>query len=137
MPPRTHLTALAALALTPLALAALSSGPARAASQSVKVPDRYDGDWSIEAATRSGPCAASSRYEVRIHDSDVSYPGGAVAIDGGVSDSGDVRATIVRGSVRVPITGSLDAGGTGRGTWHSTGSDLFACSGSWSARRGG
>jgi hypothetical protein len=73
---------------------------------------------------------------VEIKDSDASIPGEEIDIDGGVSASGGVLATITKGSNKVPITGSLTAKGSGNGTWRTSGG-LVECSGSWSAKRVG
>ncbi len=110
--------------------------PAEAAKKKVQVPDRFDGSWSITAITRDGPCPASTSYQVQIKDSDASVPGDEIDVDGGVSQSGTVQATIIKGSNRLPIAGTLDANGSGSGTWRTTGG-IVGCSGSWSARRAG
>ncbi|MCJ2070022.1 heme utilization protein [Methylobacterium sp. J-030] len=107
--------------------------PADAATRKVRVPNLYDGSWTIIATTAEGPCSASTSYQVQIKDSDASIPG-EVDIDGGVSASGAVQATITQGSNKVPISGSLDPKGSGSGTWRTSGG-LVACSGSWSAKR--
>lgn len=117
-------------------LMALALCPVHAAGRKVQVPDRYDGSWTIVATTAQGACPANTSYQVRIKDSGASIPGDDIDIDGGVSAAGVVRATIVKGSNKVPITGSLDAKGGGSGTWHTAGG-LAACSGSWSAKRAG
>ena len=116
-----------------LSVAALD--PALAARKGIKVPDQFDGHWSIEATTLDGPCSRTNHYDVQITNGDASYSGGDVDIDGTVAPGGTVQATIVKGSIKVPISGSLDPRGTGSGTWHSTGDSLFACSGIWSAKR--
>lgn len=100
------------------------------------MPDQYDGSWSIKAVTIEGPCSPSTIYHVQIKDNDASIPGNEVDIDGSVTSSGSVTATITKGSIKVPITGSLDLKGTGSGTWQTIGG-LVACTGSWSARRAG
>ena len=110
--------------------------PAEAARRKVQVPDKFDGSWSITAVTKDGPCPASTSYQVQIKDSDASVPGDEIDVDGGVSQSGAVQATIIKGANRVPIAGTLDAKGSGNGTWHTTGG-IVSCSGSWSARRAG
>ena len=110
--------------------------PAEAAKRKVQVPDRFDGSWSITALTKDGPCPASTSYQVQIKDSDASVPGDEIDVDGGVSQSGTVQATIIKGSNRVPIAGTLDAEGRGSGTWHTSGG-IVSCSGSWSAKRAG
>lgn len=110
--------------------------PAEAARKKVRVPDRFDGSWTITAVTEEGPCPASTRYQVQIKDSDASIPGDEIDVDGGVSQGGTVQATIVKGANRVPIAGTLDAAGSGSGTWRTTGG-IVGCSGRWSARRSG
>lgn len=118
-------------------VAGLTAGaliPADAATKKVRVPNRYDGSWTIVATTAEGPCSASMRYHVQIRDSDASIPGEEVDIDGGVSADGAVRATITKGSNKVPIVGSLTAVGSGSGTWRTSGG-LVECTGRWSARR--
>ena len=110
--------------------------PAEAAKRKVQVPDRFDGSWSITAVTKDGPCPASASYQVQIKDSDASVPGDEINVDGGVSQSGTVQATIIKGSNRVPISGTLDPKGSGSGTWRTTGG-IVECSGSWSAKRAG
>ena len=109
--------------------------PADAATKKVRVPDQYDGSWTIVATTKEGPCSASNTYQVQIKGSDASIPG-EVDIDGGVSASGSVQATITQGSNKVPISGSLDPKGSGSGTWRTSGG-LVECSGSWRAKRTG
>ncbi|MCJ2051917.1 heme utilization protein [Methylobacterium sp. J-070] len=119
--------------------ASLTAGalsPANAATRKVRVPNKYDGSWTIVANTAEGPCAASTSYRVQIKDSDASIPGEEVNIDGGVSAGGAVQATITSGSNKVPIAGSLTAKGSGNGTWRTSGG-LVECSGSWSAKRAG
>jgi hypothetical protein len=123
--------------LVPFLTATLIVGvlsPAAAVTRKVKVPNRYDGAWTIVATTSEGPCAAQTSYQVQIKDSDASIPGDEVDIDGGVSSSGSVQATITSGSNTVPIAGSLDTQGAGSGTWRTTGGAI-SCSGRWSARR--
>lgn len=118
-------------------VAGLTAGaliPANAATKKVRVPNQYDGSWTIVATTAEGPCSASTSYHVQIRDSDASIPGEEVDIDGGVSAGGAVRATITKGSNKVPIAGSLTAKGSGSGTWRTSGG-LVECSGSWIAKR--
>lgn len=117
-------------------LMATASAPAGAMTKKVRVPNQYDGSWSIAAVTKDGPCPASTSYQVQIRAGDASIPGDAVDIDGGVAAGGSVQATIVQGSNKVPITGSLDPKGSGSGTWR-TSSGLLSCSGTWSAKRAG
>ncbi|MCJ2051816.1 heme utilization protein [Methylobacterium sp. J-070] len=113
-----------------------ASCPTNAATKKVRVPNQYDGSWTIIATTAEGPCSAHTSYRVQINDSDASIPGEEVNIDGGVSAGGAVQATITSGSNKVPIAGSLTAKGSGSGTWRTSGG-LVECSGSWSAKRAG
>lgn len=117
-------------------LTAITIVSAEAAGGKVQVPDQFDGSWTITASTKDGPCAASTSYQVQIKNGDAAIPDPDVTIDGGVSGSGSVQATITKGSNKVPISGSLDLGGSGSGTWHTSGG-LVTCSGSWSAKRVG
>ena len=110
--------------------------PADAAMRKVRIPDQYDGSWTIIAATAQGPCSASTSYQVQIRGSDASIPGNEIDIAGGVSVGGAVKATITKGANKVPIAGSLSTKGSGSGTWHTSGG-LVECSGSWSAKRAG
>ena len=93
--------------------------PAEAARRKVQVPDKFDGSWSITAVTKDGPCPSSTSYQVQIKDSDASVPGDEIDIDGGVSRSGAVQATIIKGANRVPIAGTLDAKGSASGMWQT------------------
>ena len=93
--------------------------PAEAARRKVQVPDKFDGSWSITAVTKDGPCPSSTSYQVQIKDSDASVPGDEIDIDGGVSQSGAVQATIIKGANRVPIAGTLDAKGSASGMWQT------------------
>ncbi|MCJ2138031.1 heme utilization protein [Methylobacterium sp. J-026] len=110
--------------------------PADAATKKVRVPNQFDGSWTIVATTAEGPCSASTSYHVQIKDSDASIPGEEVDIAGGVSTGGAVQATITSGANKVPIAGSLDTKGGGSGTWRTSGG-LVECTGSWSAKRAG
>ena len=116
-------------------LTAGALSPVHAATKKVRVPNQYDGSWTIIATTVEGPCSASTSYQVQIKDSDASIPG-EMDIDGGVSASGSVQATITQGSNKVPIAGSLTPKGSGSGTWRTSGG-LVECRGSWSAKRAG
>ncbi|MDB5590312.1 MULTISPECIES: hypothetical protein [Methylobacteriaceae] len=125
----------AALAVTTLALLGASIGAADAAKKKVKVPNRYDGTWSIEVVTLDGPCDRAYRYGVQIRRGEASYAGGEFNINGRVSQSGGVRAVISRGNDAADVVGRLGRQGTGSGTWSTTG--LISCSGRWNAERRG
>lgn len=124
---------------TPILAAALLVGtlcPAIAATSRAHVPDQYDGPWDIKAVTSDGSCSAAMTYRVHIKDDVVLIAGREVDIDGNVTSSGGVVATITKGSIKVPIIGSLDPKGTGTGTWQTIGGSA-ACTGTWSAKRSG
>jgi hypothetical protein len=119
-----------------ICLAAGFFSPVSSATKKVRVPNQYDGSWSIVASTNEGPCSATTTYQVRIKDSDASVPGEDIDVNGGVSAAGAVQATIVQGANRVPIAGTLSVKGSGSGTWRTSGG-IVECSGSWSAKRAG
>ncbi len=109
--------------------------PATAATKKVQVPHRYDGAWSIEVVTLDGPCDRAYRYGVQIRRGEATYAGGDLSINGRVAGNGSVRAVISRGSDKADVVGRLGRGGTGGGTWNTTG--LIGCSGRWNAERRG
>lgn len=108
-------------------------GPADAARKSVSVPDRFDGNWSIEVITESGSCDRAYRYGVRIEQGVASYPGGDFKISGRVSPNGAVQATIAGAGGSANVVGRLGSQGFGNGTWKAGGS--ANCSGRWNAER--
>jgi hypothetical protein len=115
-------------AATVLAVTAVASPPlAHAAS--------FDGTWSVNIITRSGPCDQSYRFGVAIRGGHVYYlGGGAVAVSGRVSRSGQVSVSVASGSQSASGTGRL-ANGRGGGTWRGR-SPTGACAGVWSASQG-
>lgn len=123
------------LAATAVAIAAVSVGPADAAKRKVQVPNRFDGNWSIEVVTLDGPCDRAYRYGVQIYRGEAIYPGGDVSIRGRVASSGAVTGVISRGSNGAQVAGRLRLQGNGGGTWTSVGNSLIACSGRWNATR--
>ncbi len=126
---------LAILAVTSACFVAATLGSAEAAKKKVQVPHRYDGAWSIEVVTLDGPCDRAYRYGVQIRKGEASYAGGDFNISGRVSTAGAVRAVITRGSDSADVVGRLARGGTGGGTWNTTG--VISCSGRWNAERRG
>jgi hypothetical protein len=128
----THISASILAAI----LLAATLHPAAAATSRAHVPDQYDGSWDIKAVTSDGSCSAAMTYHVQIKDDVVLIAGHEIDVDGNVTSSGGVVATITKGSTKVPIIGSLDPTGTGTGTWQTIGSSA-ACTGTWSAKRSG
>ncbi|GJD58932.1 hypothetical protein [Methylobacterium dankookense] len=118
-----------------LPLIAVSLGGAEAASRKAQVPNRFDGNWSIEVITESGSCDRAYRYGVRIEQGQASYPGGDFQISGRVTPNGAVRATISNSLGSANVVGRLAAGGYGNGTWTASGSNQ--CRGRWNAERRG
>ena len=108
--------------------------PAAAATSRAHVPDEYDGSWNIKAVTSDGSCAAVMTYHVQVKDDVVLIDGHEVEVDGNITSSGGVVATITKASIKIPVIGSLDAKGTGSGTWQTIGGSA-ACTGTWSAQR--
>ena len=115
-------------------LTAGSLSSVEAATKKVRVPNKYDGSWTIMAMTAQGPCSANTNYQVQINAGSASVPGEDINIGGGVSTGGAVQVTIIKGPNTVPITGKLNPNGSGSGTWRTSGG-FVDCSGSWSAKR--
>ena len=121
------------MAATALAVAITTTVPADA--KKVAVPNRYDGNWSIEVITEDGPCDRAYRYGVKINRGQASYAGDDFDVRGQVSGNGSVRALISRGSDSANVVGRLGRQGVGNGSWTTTG--LIRCSGRWNAERRG
>jgi len=112
---------------TAFAACALSfSSPAHAAP--------FDGQWSVLIVTRSGPCDQAYRFGVTIQNGIV-YGGGGANLSGRVSNNGSVSVAVSSGSQTAYGSGRLSRNGGG-GSWRGSG-PTGACSGSWSASRGG
>ncbi len=125
------------LAATALVISAMAMGSADAARRKVAVPNKFDGNWSIEVNTLDGPCDRAYRYGLRIYRGEAVYPGADVSIRGRVAANGVVRGVISRGSDSAQVAGRLSPNGTGGGSWGSVGNSPISCSGSWSARKRG
>lgn len=121
------------MAATALAVAITTTVPADA--KKVAVPNRYDGNWSIEVITEDGPCDRAYRYGVKINRGQASYAGDDFDVRGQVSGNGNVRAMISRGSDSANVVGRLGRQGVGNGSWTTNG--LIRCSGRWNAERRG
>ncbi|GEP00123.1 hypothetical protein [Methylobacterium haplocladii] len=113
------------------------AGPADAGKRKVAVPNKFDGNWSIEVVTEDGPCDRAYRYGIKVYRGEAIYPGGDVSIRGRVSKAGAVSGVIARGSDSAQVTGRLTTGGSGGGSWGSTGNGPIGCSGRWTAVRRG
>ncbi|GLS44326.1 hypothetical protein [Methylobacterium brachythecii] len=122
-------------------MAALSVGvlsaPADAAKRKVAIPNKFDGNWSIEVVTQDGPCDRAYRYGIQVYKGEAIYPGGDVSIRGRVSQTGVVQGVISRGGDSAQVSGRLTVRGSGGGQWGSTGDGPIGCSGHWTATRRG
>lgn len=118
-----------------LAFAVGAPGIADAAKRKVAVPNKYDGNWSIEVVTMDGPCDRAYRYGIQVYQGQAIYPGGDVRINGRVSNAGTVNAVIARGNDNAQVVGRLGTVGTGAGTWQTIGGGPISCSGRWNAIR--
>ena len=111
---------------------AVAAGTVSFAATSQAAP--FDGYWSVLIVTRSGSCDPTFRTAVNISNGIVSAGGGA-NISGRVSNNGSVSVRVSAGDQSASGSGRL-RGNTGGGSWTGRGS-RGACSGSWSASRGG
>jgi len=94
----------------------------------------FDGQWSVLIVTRSGACDQAYRFGVTIQNGIV-YGGGGANLSGRVSNNGSVSVAVSSGSQTAYGSGRLSRNGGG-GSWRGSG-PTGACSGSWSASRGG
>jgi hypothetical protein len=93
---------------------------------------QFDGRWSILVITDRGDCSIY-RYGVIVDQGHARYAGTAdFSIDGSITSSGLVRASISRGSDHAHVQGRLGRG-TGFGRWSIAGG--YDCSGHWTAER--
>jgi hypothetical protein len=93
---------------------------------------QFDGRWSILVITDRGDCSIY-RYGVIVDHGHARYDGTAdFSIDGSITSSGLVRASISRGSDHAHVQGRLGQG-TGFGRWSIAGG--YDCSGHWTAER--
>lgn len=115
--------------------------PAAATPRGVRIPDRFDGPyrfdgtWSVEIRTESGPCDRAYRYPVRIEHGQARLMGTAFVVQGSVARNGVVRGSIANGVGTADVAGRLGPNGFGAGTWAASGA--LACRGRWRAERRG
>ena len=93
----------------------------------------FDGDWSINFVTKSGPCLQSYSGTGQIIDR-VIYFTGAGSFSGSVAPSGTVSMRFSVGPSHAVGIGELSSD-SGRGTWHADVMEIGTCSGVWSAQR--
>lgn len=106
-----------------------------AAPQTQAQTRRFDGTWSVEVVTEQGGCDRAYRYSVIVQNGRARYGGTEnFDVNGQVRPNGSVSASISRGQDRANVSGRL-SGGTGRGTWTTSGGRT--CSGYWNAEKRG
>jgi hypothetical protein len=118
--------ALAAIALTPLVLAAVD--PAQARSM-------YDGSWNVVINGQTGDCQGSFNYSVQIMNGSIGYGGGDASLNGRVSPNGAVQVRVVAGGRSASGSGRLSRN-FGSGSFRGR-SATGVCAGSWVAQRTG
>lgn len=109
--------------------------PAVGAPRGVKIPDRFDGTWSVEILTEAGACDRAYRYPVRIEHGQAQFVGTTFVVQGSVARNGVVRGSIASGIATADVAGQLGPNGFGTGTWVASGA--VACRGRWRAERRG
>jgi hypothetical protein len=104
-----------------------------AAAPSVKAQTKFDGKWSAELVTKSGPCDPAYRGTVQVTNGVVGLEGGNYALSGTVSPDGFVTVKGTLGQNSGVAYGRL-SGNAGSGKWlvHV---ENGRCSGVWTARR--
>jgi hypothetical protein len=119
-----------------LVLAAALAGSVSALVPTASAATKFDGPWSVMIVTRAGPCDPSYRFGGQIINGIIYYTGGGpVSLTGRVTPSGAISVTVSSGANHAVGTGRLSVN-SGGGTWRGQGPN-GACSGNWSAQRGG
>jgi hypothetical protein len=117
-----------------LILAGATLAVALVASPASNAETGFDGDWSINFVTKSGPCLQSYSGMGQIVNR-VIYFTGTGSFSGMVAPSGTVSMRFAVGPSRAVGVGELSSA-SGRGTWHADVTEVGICSGVWSAQRG-
>jgi hypothetical protein len=107
-------------------VSALVAVPASSAETS------FDGAWSINLFTKSGPCLQSYSGTGQIINRVIYFAG---SLSGSVAPSGSVSVRFSVGPGHAEGIGELSSD-SGRGTWHADVTEIGVCSGVWSAQRG-
>jgi hypothetical protein len=114
--------------LTALSAALISVGQVSSASAE---PRSFNGLWTVQLVTESGPCSSSYRYALAVHNGQVRVAsGGGASISGHIAESGRVGLNIQHSAASGVASGRLRAN-SGSGTWTVS----SVCSGRWTARR--
>lgn len=82
-------------AMSAAILLTLIGVPLKAAGNSVSVPAKYDGRWTIEATTKSGVCPSTLSLEMVVARGEANVSSNILySVSGGISQAGSVRGTI-------------------------------------------
>lgn len=107
------------------------------AGNSVLVPAKYDGRWTIEATTKSGTCPPTLSLEMNVARGEATVSSSILySVSGGISQAGAVQGTVSTVATTALVTGRVEGDQAGRGTWRTKEGSLLTCSGSWTAHRG-
>lgn len=94
----------------------------------------FDGSWSVQLRTESGPCDPAYRYPITIEGGQVRYAGTAgFDVSGRVDAKGTVNVSVGSGQDRANAAGRLK-GAAGTGKWTAPSRE---CSGRWRAEKRG
>jgi hypothetical protein len=92
----------------------------------------FDGDWSINFVTKSGPCQSyTGAGQIIDH---VIHFSGKGTFSGSVEPSGTVSMQFSVGPSHAVGVGELSSD-SGKGTWHADVTEVSVCSGVWNAQR--
>jgi len=106
-----------------------------AAVPSANAESKFDGTWTVELVTKTGPCDQSYRGEVQVIDGVLHYAAvGSDTFSGRVTPSGEVTVTATLGGSNSGVASGRISGSSGSGSWHAQ-LESGNCSGGWSTRR--
>jgi hypothetical protein len=115
-------------------LASWCVASAVAAIPSANAEGKFDGTWTIELVTKTGPCDQSYLGDVQVIDGALHLASAnSGTFSGRVTPSGAVTLTSTMGGGNGVGSGRV-SGSSGSGSWHAE-TQNGACSGVWSARR--
>jgi hypothetical protein len=89
----------------------------------------FDGEWSVQIASKSTACASGATVSIGINNGRVASTNGLMSASGRVADAGNISVTLTSGIKRAVGSGRLTAT-SGSGTWRGA-----LCSGTWTAQR--
>jgi hypothetical protein len=105
-----------------------------AAVPSANAEGKFDGTWTIELVTKTGPCDQSYLGDVQVIDGALHLAAASPdTFSGRVTTNGAVTLTSTMGGGNGVGSGRV-SGNSGSGSWHAE-TQNGGCSGVWSARR--